>query len=209
MKKTLVIIAALLPMLAACTGNKAYKGADSDSALIQEAQADLDSIDAIPLPDLTAQGLGPVRVGMPIDSLPEGIENLYDQVEMDDTPDAVALTFMLQTQPMFTVYNFGDGKVDVIALESDKLGFRTDKGTVHLGDPLRTLFDLKGVSTEFASIDESGQWYWRYNDLWICPDPANCSPGLGQALSNRNNPPAAALVDSTVTIGYIATGLPF
>lgn len=209
MKKTFITLAALLPLLAACTGNKAYKGADSDSAVIQEAQADLDSIDAIPLPDLTEQGLGPVRVGMPIDSLPEGVENLYDQVQMDDTPDAVALTFLLQDKPMFTVYNFGDGNVDVISLESDRLGFRTDNGTVRLGDPLRMLLDVKGVSTDFASADDSGEWYWRCDGLWIGPDPAKCTPELIRALSSRNNPPVAALVDSSVSIGYIATGLPF
>lgn len=209
MKKTLLILTLLLPLLGACSGNKAYRGSDSDSAVVAQAQADLDSIDSIPLPLLTAQGLGQIRVGMPIDSLPEGVENLYDQMQMDETPDATVLSFTLQGAPMFSVYNFGDGNVDMISLDSTLLGFNTEKGVIHLGDPLASLLEVRGVSTDYASMDDAGMWYWKYNSLWISPDPAQCTPGLIKALSDRNNPPSTALVDSTVSIGFIATGLPF
>lgn len=209
MKTTLIILTALLPLLGACSGHKAYRGSDSDSALVAEARNDIDSIDSEPMPVLTPEGLGQIRVGMPIDSLPEGVENLFDQVEMDETPDATVLAFSLQGDPMFSIYNFGDGTVDVISLNSTLLGFNTDNGVIHLGDPLVSLLNVRGVSTDFASMDDSGMWYWKYNGLWISPDPAQCRPALINALSDRNNPPASALVDSTVSIGYIATGLPF
>lgn len=209
MKKTILTLILLIPLVASCSVNKAYKGADSDSSIVSEAVADLDSIDAIPLPTLTAEGLGQIKIGMPIDSLPEGIENLYDHVQEEDTPDASVLTFTLHRTPMFSIYNFGDGKVDVITLNSRELGFRTPEGIIHMGDPMEKVFQTKGVSTEYASADDNGQWYWRYEGLWICPDPAQCSPELAEALSSRNNPPSASLVSGTVTVGYIATGLPW
>lgn len=207
MKKTLITFTLLVPLMAACSGNKAYNGNDSDSTIISEAEAALDSIDSMPLPALTAQGLGPVRIGMPIDSLPEGVDNLYDHFETDDEFDSSIITFSLQGETMFTVNNFGEGKVDVIALASDKLGFKTNAGMIHLGDPMVKMFKADGVTTEFVSMDDSGEWYWRCNELWICPDPEQCSPELAEALGRRTNPPAASLVGDNVTIGYIGTGL--
>jgi len=205
MKKISILL--LIPLLAACSGNKkASTDTDTDSAFIQQAE---EAVDSIQIPSLTAQGLGDIRVGMSVDSIPQGIVNLYDNVSTEETPDATALVFSMGDEQMFTVFDMGGGKVDVIQLISPKIGVKTPDGALHIGDPMTDLIKLSGVTTEFQSMDDTGMWYWRYQGLFFTPTLSNQDQSLVDALSNRRTPPSASLITPSVTIESIATGLPF
>lgn len=201
----------LIPLaLGACGGGKKGKAgrpaADSLTATeeINAATAAADSVFS-----LTVDSIGPVRVGEPISSLPVTVEGLYDNVLLTETPDAVAYTFLLRDIPQFTVFDFLDGKVDLIALEGDSRGVATPVGELKIGAPFTELLALDGVTAEWEAIDDSGIWYWRYRGLFFGIEETNISDSLADAISDNHNPPSAALFTPDVKIGYIATGLPF
>lgn len=205
MKKNIIIAGvALMGLLAACSGNKSASSADTDSAFISAAEEKEDSI-LSDVPQLTDKGIGAVRVGMSLDSLPQGIDGLYDRTETDDTPDAHMISCYLGGELMFNIYDFGENKVDVISVLSPRI----DCGGIHIGDAMQGLIALGGVTTEYAALDESGEWYWRYKGLWITPDPAKCTPALIEALSDGKNPPSASLFPDPLPIAAISTGLTF
>lgn len=211
MIKNFLIVAGAALLLASCSSRQkdsASVGADTDSAFIQEAEAKADSIDAV-LPFLTPDSLGPVKTGMKVSDLPQGVPGLYDNVSMDNNGDGGHVyTFMMGTEAMFDVYDFGEGTVDVISLQSPRLGVNTPDGILSTGMPMKKLLAQKGVTTDFVSLDDEGVWYWRYQGLWFYPSLDTPDQALDQALSNRNTPPAAAIV-ADAPIGYIATGSPF
>ena len=199
MKKSAFIIAAVAFTLVGCSGNKkaAQPAADTDSAFIQEAEA---AIDSIQTPTLTAQGIGDVRIGMALDSVPQGQINLYDNIVADDSGEFKALNFRL---------DYDDGKVDMISLYTSGVGVAVPNDTLRIGDPFTKLLKQSGVTTEFVSMDDTGVWYWRYKDLWFWPAEEGMSQALSNAMSERKNPPSAAMIGDRVKIGYIGTGVPF
>ena len=208
MKKSAFIIAAAALTLAGCSGNKkaAQPAADTDSAFIQEAEA---AIDSIQTPTLTAQGIGDVRIGMALDSVPQGQINLYDNIVADDSGEFKALNFRLGDKDMFTVTDYDDGKVDMISLYTSGVGVAVPNDTLRIGDPFTKLLKQSGVTTEFVSMDDMGVWYWRYKDLWFWPAEEGMNQALSNAMSERRNPPSAAMIGDGVKIGYIGTGVPF
>lgn len=208
MKKSAFIIAAAALTLVGCSGNKktARTTADTDSAFIQEAEAVIDSIQT---PTLTAQGIGDVRIGMALDSVPQGQINLYDNIVADDSGEFKALNFRLGDKDMFTVTDYDDGKVDMISLYTSEVGVAVPNDTLRIGDSFTKLLKQSGVTTEFVSMDDMGVWYWRYKDLWFWPAEEGMSQELNNAMSERRNPPSAAMIGDKVKIGYIGTGVPF
>lgn len=208
MKKSVFIIAAAALTLAGCSGNKkaAQSAADTDSAFIQEAEV---AVDSIQTPSLTAQGIGDVRIGMALDSVPQGQINLYDNIVADDSGEFKALNFRLGDKDMFTVTDYDDGKVDMISLYTSGVGVAVPNDTLRIGDPFIKLLKQSGVTTEFVSMDDMGVWYWRYKDLWFWPAEEGMSQELSNAMSERRNPPSAAMIGDGVKIGYIGTGVPF
>lgn len=205
-KPTIFIVAALI--LAGCSGNKkaAQPAADTDSAFIREAEA---AIDSIQTPTLTAQGIGDVRIGMALDSVPQGQISLYDNIVTDDSGEFKALNFRLGDKDMFTVTDYDDGKVDMISLYTSGVGVAVPNDTLRIGDPFTKLLKQSGVTTEFVSMDDMGVWYWRYKGLWFWPAEEGMSQALNNAMSERRNPPSAAMIGDRVKIGYIGTGVPF
>ena len=115
---------------------------------------------------------------------------------------------MMGSEAMFDVYDFGEGTVDVISLQSPRLGVNTPDGILSKGMHMKKLLAQKGVTTDFVSLDDEGVWYWRYQGLWFYPSLDTPDQALDQALSNRNTPPPAAIV-ADASIGFIATGSPF
>lgn len=208
MKKSAFIIAAAALTLAGCSGNKkaAQPAADTDSAFIREAEA---AIDSIQTPTLTAQGIGDVRIGMALDSVPQGQINLYDNIVTDDSGEFKALSFRLGDKDMFTVTDYDDGKVDMISLYTSGVGVAVPNDTLRIGDSFTKLLKQSGVTTEFVSMDDTGVWYWRYRDLWFWPAEEGMSQELSNAMSERRNPPSASMIGDRVKIGYIGTGVPF
>lgn len=205
--RNLYIAGICLLLLASCGGNKKSTGADSsDSA--QTAQ--MESPVAGPTEFfLTRDSIGPVRVGEKIAKLPEAVANLYGVVLPTETPDAMAYTYLLADVPQFTIYDFMEGKVDVIALEGNARAVSTPDGQLRVGDEFSKVLALKGVESEWESLDDMGIWYWKWNGLYFGVDESGISEKLGEALCNGQKPPRAADFTPDVKIGYIATGLPF
>lgn len=209
--KSLISLATLAIVAAGCLSScGSKKTADnSASALTDSAeQAELppDSIDAGYY--LTADSIGPVHVGMALSDIPERCPDLYDAQVPAETPDATAVTFLRNMDPIFTVYDFMEGKVDVIVLESPAIGVKTQSGLLCMGDSFEKVLALPGVRSEWAGMDETGMWYWTWNGIWIGVDESDISDALAQALIDQKHPPRAAML-KTARVGYLATGLPF
>lgn len=204
----LIGIALAMLCLGSCGGNRKDTGTDqtSDSA----ATAQMESPVAGPENYyLTNDSIGPIRVGATISSLPAAVANLYDNMITTETPDAMAYTFMLADVPQFTIYDFMEGKVDVIALEGNARSVNTPDGELRVGDEFSKVFKLSGVESDWQGFDDSGIWYWKWNGLYFGVDETDIPENLADALCDGKRPPRAALFTPTVKIGYIATGLPF
>lgn len=208
MKTKHLLLAAMALTLAACGGNQesSTSSAASDSA----ETVSMESPVAGPVNYyLTADSIGPVHVGDEISNLPAAVANLYDMMVTTETPDAMAYTMMLADIPQFTIYDFMEGKVDVIALEGNSRSISTPDGELRVGDEFAKVLALPGVQSEFQSMDDMGIWYWKWQGLYFGVDETNIPESLGNALSEGKRPPRAAEFPSSVKIGYIATGLPF
>lgn len=158
---------------------------------------------------LTSDSIGPIVLGERISNIPAAVPNLYDMMITTETPDAMAYTFLLANDPQFTIYDFMEGKVDVIALEGNARGVNTPKGELRVGDEFLKVFELPGVTSEWQAFDDDGLWYWKWNGLYFGVDETNISEKIGNALVSGRHAPRASDFTSDVKIGYIATGLPF
>lgn len=209
MRKIFCMIIPVAALMAACGGGKKTEignKADSDSALTEEMVSPVAGDTVF---YLTVDSLGPVKVGEKMASLPDAVANLYDNVEVSDTPDAVAYTFRLADVPQFTVYDFMDGQVDIIALEGDAHGVSVPVGTIRVGDPFTRVLELPGVVAEWQAMDEEGIWYWKWQGLFFGVDEMGISEELADGLCDEHRPPRAGLFGPGVKVGYIGTGLPF
>lgn len=197
-----------LLLLASCSGKKdnSATATDSDSTLTAQMESPVAGPEDF---YLTADSIGPVRVGDAISDLPVAVANLYDHMITSDTPDAMAYTFLLADIPQFTIYDFMDGKADVIALEGNARGVQVPGGQLRVGDEFSKVLALKGVESEWGGIDDNGVWYWKWNGLYFGVDETNMNEKLGDALTDSKLPPRASMFSPDVKIGYIATGLPF
>lgn len=194
-------------LLASCSGKKdASAGNDTDSAVTAEMEA---QAPGLPVYSLTPDSIGPVRVGEKIDKLPQAIPDLYDVVLPTETPDAMAYTYLLADVPQFTIYDFMEGKVDVIVLEGNARCVKTPDGELRVGDDFSKVLALPGVKSEWAGMDDTGVWYWIWNGIYFGVDETNIGEALATALSSSRQAPRAGLFTPDVKIGYIATGLPF
>lgn len=195
-------------LLPACGGNKDSRGDGdaSDSALTAQQESPV----AGPTDyTLTADSIGPVHVGAKISALPAAVPNLYDEMLVTDTPDAMAYTFLLGNVPQFTIFDFMNGCVDVITLEGNARGVETPEGPIRVGDEFTRVLALPGVEAEWESLDDSGIWYWRYRGLFFGVEETELGEQMADALCDGHRPPRAALFTPAIKIGYIGTGLPF
>ncbi len=205
--KNIYVAGFCLLMLASCGGNKKGTGAvSSDSARTVEMES---AVAGTTEYFLTRDSIGPVRVGGSIADMPEAVANLYDVVLTTETPDAMAYTCLLADVPQFTIYDFMEGKVDVIALEGNARAVNTPEGQLRVGDEFSKVLALKGVESEWESLDVTGIWYWKWNGLYFGVDESGINEKLGEALCDGRRPPRAADFTPDIKIGYIATGLPF
>lgn len=208
MKKIhIYVTVASVMIFASCGGNKKDTNAyESDSASTSEMLSDIAGpVDYF----LTQDSIGPIRVGETISSLPAAVPNLYDVMLTTDTPDAMAYTFLLADIPQFTIYDFMEGKVDVIALEGNARAIQIPDGELRVGDEFTKVLSLPGIQSEWEGFDDGGVWYWKWNGLYIGVDETNIPEKLGEALCDGKRPPRAAAFTSDIKVGYIGTGLPF
>lgn len=204
MKKILTTIP-LVTMLAAC-GGEHQRGADSDTVAIT------DTIAAAPLPQrivLSRDSIGPIALQTKTDSLPQEMQGVYTSIEKDEGGDATQYNFYRDEEVLFTALDFGQGKAELIVAGSPEVKVMVEGEEVNIGTPFAKLLSLKGVKPEWAQMDDMGTWYWQYRGLWFAPDQMHLPEKLVNKLYNPDTCPTAADFPDTVTIGYIATGLPF
>lgn len=220
MKRNLIKLtfAALMTagLLTSCGGRGAKTPASDSASATEDAMADIPGEGDEPVHlMLTSQGLGPVRVGESLQALPDSVSGLYDSVLVEETDDCKTLTFVRATDRgvsmyPFSVLDFGSGKVDVILLNDDQCGVETPDGEViTLSTPFKTVLGLPDVSARWEEIEGSGAWYWTWQGLWFQPSLENPGDALGARLFDGRSAPGLSDFPDDVTIGYLATGLPF
>lgn len=210
MKNFYIMLSALTLLLFCSCGNKIKMEKDG---LVNDSAQTVEQESPVAGPEtyyLTKDSIGPVHVGQTISSLPAAVPNLYDMMITTETPDAMAYTFLLGDDSQFTIYDFMEGKVDVIALEGNARSIQTPDGELRVGDEFSKVLALKGVRSEWQGFDGGGGlWYWEWNGLYFGVDETGISEKFGNELINGRHAPRAADFTPDIKIGYIATGLPF
>ncbi len=164
---------------------------------------------------LTSQGLGSVRVGESLTSLPDSVPGLYDSILVQEGEDCRTLTFARSTDRGITMYpfsilDFGNNLVDVILLNDDQCGVENPQGgVITLSTPFKSVLSLPGISARWEEVEGSGAWYWTWEGLWFQPSLDNPGDSLGARLYDGRSAPQISDFSDEVTIGYIGTGLPF
>lgn len=214
MNKSMIITAALalgLLGLGSCGGGRKSAAADSsamDSIVEAAAEAENEVLENRPL--LTPDSLGPVKLGMLVTEIPQDVNGLYVSFTPEVTPDAQTFIFSGEKgEPLFSAYDFLEGKVDIISLLSPTLGASVGEKILHIGDSFRDVLALPGAFSEWIAYDEGGLWYWKAGGLWFGVNEAGLDSSFAQELCNPAHPPKAASMPESATIGYIGTGLPF
>lgn len=206
--KAFLAVAALSVLLLSCGGHRDSDSHDSDTT----AQADTTLVEDVAMPVLTPDSLGCIKVGMRVDSIPESAEGLYDSVEESRETGVSEHIFLTEGTPIFSAFDFGDGRVDMIALVSDITGAAVEDGELRIGEPFATVLSLPGVAAEWAGDDDMGRWVWRWRGLWFMPEVGqngSIARRLSRSLYDSSSVPRSDDFTEDVTIGYIGTGLPF
>lgn len=213
---TPVILAALiLTGLASGCGGNGSGHADSAGDDDIEIRTHVENTDTLPYFPLTAEGLGPVHVGMDLESLPPRVNGLYTTMTVEQGFECETVVFSNTKAPdtvtfPFTVLDFGQGKADVILLNDDQCGVnRPEGGRLTLSSPFAEVLSLPGVQARWEGWDGGGAWYWTWQGLWFQPSPVNPGEDLTDKLYDNREAPVASDFTPDVTIGYIGTGLPF
>ena len=201
--------------LASCGGGK---GNDGDSTAIADslraAQATA-AADTLPTFYLTAEGLGPVKIGMRVSDLPAVVPGLYTSRSSEEGFESSAYVFTNDDAPEnntypFTVLDFGSDKVDVILLNDDQCAVAVpESADITLSSPFASVLALPGVRAEWETVEGNGAWYWTWEGLWFQPSLDNPGDEAAKKMYDGSSAPKAGDFGENVTIGYIATGLPF
>lgn len=205
----------LLMILAGACGRSATSSSDSDSA-VTPAEGEEDVADArifLNGDSIWIAGGRGVAVGTPVVEIPETIPSLYDNLETDEANGATQLHFKMGDEYIFTVLDFGEGRADLIMANTAKVEVAPVDGwpqqPVSLSSPFLNVVALPGAAPEWVDYDESGMWYWRWNNLWFAPDQSHLTRELSMHLYNEDTPPSPSDFDESIAIGYLATGIPF
>lgn len=208
--KRLRIVAASLPfyiltLLSPSCVKTEKRPADTDTV----AEILEDSVTPPPSYVLSNRGIGPLEVGMNVESWPEESEGLYHYVEADKGGEANQFNFYADEQPSITVLDFGEGKADLLIVDDPQIGAQVGDTVVNMTTPFAEFLQLPDVSASWEQLDDEGMWYWKCNGLWFAPALENLPEKLANKLYNPEKAPIADDFPREVTIGYIATGLPF
>ncbi len=204
MKKTLILAMSLLVMASCGQKNSDKKTDDSAAATSETVTASQE-----PVYYLTKDGIGPVKIGMEWKDVPPLVEGLYDMRKEVSYPDCVGFMFLNGDSESFAAYDFGEGKLDVICLFDSVINVKAPRGDFHLGSPFSKVLELPGVTAEWNSIDEEGQWYWVWEGLWIGVGQSDIGTALSTRLYNSTQAPTVSDFTGNEKIGFIGTGLPY
>ena len=198
---------AFLLLIASCSGKS---GKETDTLTVEPDPTPELPLETIADAQLTARGIGPVRIHSRIVDLRPKVENLYDSVARESGYESNTYHFYLDGEQRFSVYEFGSGMVDVIGVEDSSVIVRgAGNKTVRLGDPFSKVLELDGVTPQWESADDEGMWVWSWEGIWFVPDQSRLPDTLAHKLYNQNVAPRLSDFTPEVTIGYIGTGLPW
>ena len=165
--KPTAIIFAISMALTACSNRP--ERAETELETFREETPAIDTMRAVadsvlpPLPPVTSQGVGPVRLGMPADNVPGRLAGLYDTVEVSrggNGDDAWAtLHFMLSGREMMTADASGQPmKIASIGVISHGPGVNIGAEKVCVGADARAVAKMPGV----IGGGDAGDWLeWR------------------------------------------------
>lgn len=207
---SLTAIALSVIVLTACGkgGKKNSPDSVADSSSVAEEQI----IDSVATFYLTPDGIGPIRIGMPVDSIPEMVAALYDHVTEGADEIGMARLFYNHSGVSFTALDFMEGKVDLIYLDNAYVKVATPEGDLTLGDEFSRVLLLPDCEAIWQDYDEAsgiGMWYWNAGEIWYAVDQSTLTDSLKKKLYDSSLKPTKSDFDENVRIGYIGTGLPF
>ncbi len=197
-----------LLVLSGCGGSKKEETKESvpfndQSEVAEEVVAPKDTF------FLTKDNLGPVRIGMSVNNIPDSVAGLYGKKEVGASEDAVTVTFLDGDAESFIAYDFGESQVDVINLINRAVKVDAPRGAFGLGDKFAKVLELPGVRAEWSAYDGNGSWYWVWEGLWFAPSQETLTETLSRRLYHSGSAPTVADFSDEVTVGFIGTGLPF
>lgn len=209
MKKLSYLLPLTVVLLTACGGKNNRDAADSlaDTGVVTAA----DTIPAAPADIvITADGIGPVKIGMLTDQIPPEHDGIYDSIHSEEGYESNTYLFLDGETPLFTAYEFTKGTLDVISAESPRVVVvGPDDIRLHLGDEFSGVLALPGVEAQWENADGEGMWCWTWQGLWFQPDQSHLSEQLSRELYSDVAPPAKSSFTPDAKIGYIGTGLPW
>ncbi len=197
-----------LLVLSGCGGSKKEETKESvpfndQSEVAEEVVAPKDTF------FLTKDNLGPVRIGMSVNNIPDSVAGLYGKKEVGASEDAVTVTFLDGDAESFIAYDFGESQVDVINRINRAVKVDAPRGAFGLGDKFAKVLELPGVRAEWSAYDGNGSWYWVWEGLWFAPSQETLTETLSRRLYHSGSAPTVADFSDEVTVGFIGTGLPF
>lgn len=194
-------------LLCGCSKGSKTEATDSDSVSLEEPLTDQEPKGKVYY--ITRDSIGPVKIGMNIEAVPDSVDGLYNKKVTGSSPDAVTIEFSNTDGESFVAYDFGEHKVDVVNLIGSYVKVKAPRGEFSLGDEFSKVLELPGVKAEWAGYDDTGMWYWTWEGLWFAPSQENLSETLTRRLYHSDMAPTHNDFSDDVTIGFIGTGLPF
>ena len=207
MKKFFYFVMLVL-LVTGCGKGSSASTSDSDSVTAENPDSIEVSVSG-PVVYISRDSIGPIRIGMPVQEIPDSVAGLYDKKLTGASQDAVTVEFSNKLGSSFVAYDFGENKVDVLNLIGNFVKVKAPRGEFSLGDNFWKVLELPGVKAEWAGYDDSGMWYWNWEGLWFAPSQENLPDVLVRRLYHSDMPPTQADFTDDVTIGFIGTGLPF
>lgn len=195
-------------LLASCGGKKNIETAtDSDTTSVEDAVEEAADTTYY----LTSENLGPVIIGERMTAIPESCDRLYTSRVHADSHIGNVVAFYDNEEQMFTIFDYMEGNVDMIVLDSPRIKVAAPGGDIALGDSFMNILSLPSVEAEWIQDDDgtSGKWFWTWSGLWFGIDESHLTEKLSSHLYNGATQPMAEDFDETVRIGYIGTGLPY
>lgn len=180
MKKSTLTIVAASALLAACSGNSRPMAtglseyADTipaDSTAATPVRADSTAT----LPPVSSQGIGPIRLGMSPNSLPDTMTGIYDSLSIseevwDDERFTVAECFLDSVKTLEAMAISDPSRIDALTIVGGRLGIRVGGKSVRIGSPASAISSQEGVHRLPDSPDGSQRYEWHGITVYTASD---------------------------------------
>lgn len=203
------LVVSVILASAVCGSCGSESGTTADSESVVAVDSVVEEVPADTVFHFSSAGVGPLEQGMPVESWPEKVEGLYDNVDVQGGGDANQYEFFLSERPMVTVLDFGEGKADLVILSDPAVKVKVGERELGLGDSFSELLDNPEVKASWEQLDDDGMWYWNLGGMWFAPKQDMIPEDLARKLYDPATPPSREDFPPEVGIGYIANGLPF